>query len=300
VIDRASTFAQPEIVELLKTRFVPVAIDQACQRRQKDSEGEFYRKIASQSPRNNFNATTQGFYIATPRGDLMLYNNNRDPAKLLRLMKERLREYNLGAHTKRVLPLNPEIVDPRYTIEAPQGGLVVRVQAKVLDGYQQAKSSSQAIFQSAISRDNLWITQSEHESVLAGRFPRKLAERIARFHLVDNTRGEPPMWKKDEIRSLEMKLDEGELTGSVHLETADGQRGYVTELRGQIEVDDDQVRVFDVVSLGEFWGEGRFTRNAPEGRFPLVVTFRLADGSDVADPLPPQGARGWVDGYLKN
>lgn len=230
----------------------------------------------------------------------MLYNNNRDPAKLLRLMKERLREYNLGAHTKGVLPLNPEIVDPRYTIEAPQGGLVVRVQAKVLDGYQQAKSSSQAIFQSAISRDNLWITQSEHESVLAGRFPRKLAERIARFHLVDNTRGEPPMWKKDEIRSLEMKLDEGELTGSVHLETADGQRGYVTELRGQIEVDDDQVRVFDVVSLGEFWGEGRFTRNAPEGRFPLVVTFRLADGSDVADPLPPQGARGWVDGYLKN
>lgn len=215
-------------------------------------------------------------------------------------MKERLREYDLGAHTSGVQPLNAELVDPRYTFKAPEGGLVVRVQAKVLDGYQQPNSSSQAIFQSAISRDNLWITQSEHESLLTGKVPRKLAERIARFHLVDNTRGEPPMWKKDEIRSLEMKLNDGELTGSLHLETADGQRGYVTNLRGKIEVDDDQVRVFDIVSLGEFWGEGRFTRNAPEGRFPLVVTFRLADGSDVADPLPPQGARGWVDGYLKN
>ena len=30
MLDRESTFAQPEIVEMLKTRFVPVAIDQAC------------------------------------------------------------------------------------------------------------------------------------------------------------------------------------------------------------------------------------------------------------------------------
>ena len=80
MLDRESTFADPEIVKMLKSRFIPVAIDQAYQRRQKDAEGEFYRKIAGQSPRSNFNSTTQGFYVATASGKLMLYNNNRDPA----------------------------------------------------------------------------------------------------------------------------------------------------------------------------------------------------------------------------
>ena len=89
----ASTFADPEIVHLLKTRFVPVAIDQAYQRRQQDTEGDFYRKLTSQSPRNNPNSTTQGFYVATAGGDLLLYNNNRDPEKVLRLMKQALHEF---------------------------------------------------------------------------------------------------------------------------------------------------------------------------------------------------------------
>ena len=92
MLDRASTFAKPETVELLKTKFVPVALDQAYQRRQKDDEGDFYRKIAAQGPRD-LNQTTQGFYLATSRGDLLLYNNNRDPEKILRLMKEKLTEF---------------------------------------------------------------------------------------------------------------------------------------------------------------------------------------------------------------
>ncbi|SVD90759.1 uncharacterized protein METZ01_LOCUS443613, partial [marine metagenome] len=72
VLDRASTFADAEIVKLLQTRFVPVAIDQAYQRRQQDAEGNFYRKIAGQGPRNNFQGTTQGIYIAAPDGRLMV------------------------------------------------------------------------------------------------------------------------------------------------------------------------------------------------------------------------------------
>ncbi|MEO1998337.1 MAG: histidine phosphatase family protein, partial [Planctomycetaceae bacterium] len=93
MLDRESTFADPEIVKLLKTRFIPVAIDQAYQRRQQDTEGEFYRKIAGQGPRSNFQATTQGFYVATATGGLLLYNNNRDPAKVRRLLGQKLAEF---------------------------------------------------------------------------------------------------------------------------------------------------------------------------------------------------------------
>ena len=97
---------------MLKTRFVPVAIDQAYQRRQQDTEGEFYRKIASQGPRGNFNDTTQGFYIATASGALLLYNNNRNPAKIRRLMKKKLADLETRSEFLATIPFTPSCARP--------------------------------------------------------------------------------------------------------------------------------------------------------------------------------------------
>jgi hypothetical protein len=36
-----------------------------------------------------------------------------------------------------------------------------------------------------------------------------------------------------------------------------------------------------------------------KGKFPLEISFTLADGRDTADAIPPQGSRGWLRGYLK-
>ncbi len=284
---------------MLKTRFVPVAIDQANQRRQKDTEGEFYRKIASQGPRNNFRSTTQGFYVATPSGKLLLFNNNRHPEKVRRLLKEQLEEYSsLTSSESSAKPISRETTDARYNFTAPEGGLVVRVRTKVLGGYEPTDDRWRKIFQGALSRDNLWISKAEHESMCRGQIPVGLTRRMARFHLVDNTRGEPPMWKADEIRAMKLNVHEGQVSGVAHLETDDGNRGYKADLRGRIEGAEGKVIRFDVVALGNFWGEGRYTRRAPKGKFPLAVSFELADGTDVADALQPQGSRGWVDGYL--
>ncbi|MCR9292977.1 MAG: hypothetical protein NXI32_09690 [bacterium] len=298
MLDRESTFAHPAIAELLKTEFVPVAIDQANQRRQKDTEGVFYRKIAAQSPRNDFEQTTQGFYVADANGRLFFYNNNRDPEKLLRLMRKSLSDFDSNSSAQ-AAPLTAESVDSRFQQQPPEGGLVLRVHTKVLDGYPPTDDPWRKIFQQAIGRDNLWISDQEHEQLRQGRLAESLLQRIARFHLVDNTRGEPPMWKQDEIRQLECELVDGRLRGKVQLQTADGQRGYEAQLLGELWVRDGSVVRFDLVCLGEFWGQGRFTGGAPEGRFPLAVTFTLADGSDMADAVPPQGARGWLAGYCQ-
>ena len=304
MLDRASTFADPEIVELLKTRFVPVAIDQANQRRQQDTEGDFYRKIALQradlDSSYNGNGTTQGFYVATAAGELLLYNNNRDPPKVRRLMKETLSRFG-RSHTSSVdsAAIEAKKIDSRYNISAPEGGLVLRVRAKVLGGYEPTNDRWQRVFQTALSRDNLWVSASEHKALVNGQVADSLLQRIARFHLVDNTRGEPPMWRPDEIRSAEMKLDDGRLSGEVHLETGQADRGYDAQLNGVVEIKDGSVVRFDMVALGEFWGEGRYTRRAPPGKFPLAISFTLADGTDVADQLVPQAARGWLAGYLR-
>ena len=301
MLDRESTFADPAIVKMLKTEFVPVAIDQAYQRRQKDTEGEFYRRIAGQGPRSNFNGTTQGFYIATASGDLLLYNNNRDPEKVRQLMQDRLKEFKQSPAARReVSAIERATVDARYNPTAPEGGLVARVNARILDGYEPTTDRWKAIFQSATSRDNLWITKAEHKALAAGTVPESLQRRLARFHLVDNTRGEPPMWRPDEIRDIKMTIDEGRLSGSVKLATQNGDRGYEAEIYGHVDVKEGQVSRLDVVVYGQFWGEGRYTRGAPKGRFPLAIALTLADGSDVADGVPPQGSRGWIDGYLRD
>ena len=200
---------------MLKTRFVPVAIDQAYQRRQQDTEGEFYRKIAGQGPRDNFDSTTQGFYIATASGDLLLYNNNRDPDKLQRLMKQKLTEFESRAPTSSTAAeIRTEKLDSRYNVSPPEGGLVLRVRAKVLGGFEPTDDPWQRIFQTALSRDNLWISASEHKALVRGELPATVQQRIARFHLVDNARGEPPMWKPEEIRKLDITLDNGQLSAA--------------------------------------------------------------------------------------
>jgi hypothetical protein len=295
VLDRASTFADSEIVKLLQTRFVPVAIDQAYQRRQQDSEGEFYRNIAGQGPRNNFQGTTQGLYIATADGTLLSFSNHRGAERIRRLMKAAL-EAPKDATAKVV---KADKVDPRYNPQPPAGGLVVRVRAKVLGGYEETEDQWRQIFQSAVSRDNLWISKSEHQALVRGDVPKSLQNRIAKFHLVDNTRGEPPMWQDQEVRDVSMKLTGNRLSGTVHLETPNGQRGYQADLLGVVDVKDGQVVRFDVVARGDFWGDGPYTKGAPQGKFPLAVSFQLADGSDVADGIPPQASRGWVAGYIR-
>ena len=99
MLDRASTFADPEIVQLLKSRFIAVAIDQAYHRRQQDAEGEFYRKIAGQGPRNDSKKTTQGLYLASASGELLGFNNNRGADRIKALMKQALEQFQAPTAT---------------------------------------------------------------------------------------------------------------------------------------------------------------------------------------------------------
>lgn len=123
--------------------------------------------------------------------------------------------------------------------------------------------------------------------LVAGSFPESLARRIARFHLIDNTRGEPPMWTKGEVRELKLR-DQG--NGTVRLETDSGDRGYAATLAGEVQVKDGRIARFDLVARGAFWGEGRYTGGAPPGKFTLGIAFTLA-GPGEASKVPPQGAR---------
>jgi hypothetical protein len=136
--------------------------------------------------------------------------------------------------------------------------------------------------------------------------PAAITYRLARFHLIDNTRGEPPMWTKPQVRSASLKLivdavTENEvrlkLTGAILLATdADAktaQRGYDVSLLGEIRYHPANRKLtrFDIVALGDHWGVGPYTGGARPGRTPLGVALELANPDKAADLVPPQAAR---------
>jgi len=294
VLDRESTFKNPEVVQLLKDKFIPIAIDQAYQRRQKDNEGSFYQKIANQGPRKVGKGTTQGLYIADASGKFLGFSNNRGAERVINMMRKAMKEPRTTDFGKIIKGKS----DPRYNPSPPKGGLVIRVTTKVLDGYEKTENTYRKIMHRSLGRDNFWVTVSEKKELINGKLPDTFLRRLVRFHLVDNTRGEPTMWRLSDIRTIKGNLENGQLSAKVVLRNDQGDRGYETQILGMIKTEGGEITGFDAVSKGQYWGEGKYTRNAPKGRFPLAVAFKLADGKDIADSIPPQGSRGWVQGYI--
>lgn len=283
----------------MQTEFVPVAIDQFAQRQQRDAEGDFWRRIAGQGPRKDFDDTTQGFYIATADGKLLGFNNNRGAGPIGNLMREALESLAKEDETSKASKLSVENSDPRFPDHPPEGTTVVRVHAKVLGGYPSTDNRWEQIFHHAVSRDNLWITAPERKELVAGRFPDSLTQRLARYHLVDNTRGEPTFWREDEIREASFTLGpDGQITGRVSLARADQSSGYEAVLSGWLTHEKGALTRFDLVARGDYWGAGRYTRRPPEGKFPLGVSFRLADPASPYARVRPQGAKSWWQRYL--
>lgn len=263
--------------------------------RRKDDEGEFYRKVVFQREGMRKGRTTQGFYIFTPKGDLIRGWNNRDIPKMRRYLEAALKDYK---PEKGDALTDDE--DGRYGRTPPEGGLVVDVYSKIVKADRDPpRNDWEKLFRTSLGRDHLWIRKDEAEALASGRWPESLTTRIVRYHLVDNTRGEPPMWGRGEIARAEISLKKGRMEGEIHVETKDGERGYKAKLLGFVQTKNGKVTRFDLVARGDYHGAGKYTSNdMPKGTFTLAVAFRIA-GKGEASKVPPQGARD-LRGYLGN
>src|SRR5436190_21342672 len=93
MLDRASSLADAEVVKLLTTRFVPVAIDQHIHRHLKDAEGALFGKILDQAGRG-LGGTSQGNYLFSTDGKLLAFANTADAAHVRRLMETTLTKFD--------------------------------------------------------------------------------------------------------------------------------------------------------------------------------------------------------------
>jgi hypothetical protein len=283
------------ILDALAADFVPLAVDQHIHRRLRNAEGELFAHILKQAGRD-LGGRSQGVYIAHPNGTLLAFANTADATHVRRLMDQAKEKF---AQAARENPFKPSSA-ARFSMAPPQGTLVLAVASKILGGFGDTDDPRTAIHASSVGRDLLWVTKEELAALLADDFPTSLLHRIARFHLVDNTRGEPPFWRQEDLVEASAELAQGRITGQVTLRSGDGQRSYTAELGGRVEAEDGSLTAFHLVALGTFSGEGQYTRGAPEGEFPFAVAIRQI-GVDPALPahrIPPGAARSGTAHYL--
>jgi hypothetical protein len=316
------TFADAHVVRMAQEQFVPVAADDWYQRRRQDAEGEFFRAVADQGPRKGEGGSTrQGIYVCTASGQLLAYRNHQDPAVMRGVLEKALEKWKTlpagerGPGAVQVPDLGK--TDPVYHRTPPKGGLIVDVFTRILDrtdkgDYCHGKCAFPGGDKAA--HDHLWLTEDEWRDLLPKSprkgdtlvVPERLVLRIARFHLIDNTRGEPPLWEREQVRTARMKWlveevgarlvrlrIEGEFLLATAAESARADRGFDARLLGFLEYgrEDGKITRLDMVAIGEHWGSGPYTRGARPGRTPLGVAFSLAAGDRPADRVPPQGSR---------
>jgi hypothetical protein len=309
VLDRASSFADRDVIELLQRRFVPVALDVWYEERREDAAGDFFRKVVFQREGLVPGRTTQGFYAFAPDGTLLEGWNHRGVDRLKERLAASLAEWKPGEAAALT-----GAVDARFDRSLPAGARVAEVRARITDAKWPAPQDEfRRTMQQATSLDHLWLLAPEIEQLRAGVFPPALARRIARFHCIDNTRGEPPTWEPAEVVRCELSLAPDpspaaaasarqEVSGSITLATADGQRRFTARVGGMVEFQGDALSRLDLAIRGLFAGGGEYTRDPPPGDFTLAIVLRLIDPEpDGSLPpsarVPPQGAR-WLDDYL--
>jgi hypothetical protein len=316
---------------MAKEQYVPVTGDDWYQRRRDDPEGEFFRKVADQGPRKGEGGSTrQGIYMVTASGKLLAYKNaGQAPDVMREVLRQGLREWNKLPAAERkpgaVRVENIPRLDRRYTRQPPPGGLIVDVYTRILDHDARGElCRGKCVVPGGekAARDHLWLTREEWQSLVPADakkgdqvpMPDAVARRIARYHLLDNTRGEPNMWSREDIRSCQMtftveeavgpsirlRLD-GSVLAATSADPAQAKRGFQARLLGYVSYNvlDKTIERFDIVAVGDHWGEGRFTGQARPGRAPLGVVFELARKDVPASAVPPQGARDFDEYFEK-
>jgi hypothetical protein len=328
-VGRVSTFANADIVRMVKNDLIAVAGDDWYQRRKQDAEGEFFRNVADQGPRKGAGGDTrQGIYVFTAGGKLLAYGNHSDAAVMRGFITTALTKFKQLPASERApgavkMEQRPK-VDPEYARQPPTGGLIVNVHTRIIDKDAKGdfcQGTCEFTGGDRAAHDHLWLTAEDCKALVPANpkkdetapLPTQVALRLLRFNLVDNTRGEPAAWKRQEVRSYSLLVTVTDVTpkkvilkvhGSALLTTEaepnKAQRGFDVAVLATLSYDIPSQRIdrFDGVALGLHWGQGTYTPGARWGRTLLGIAFELAKGDSPADQLPPQGAR-YLKGYLE-
>lgn len=293
-----STFSDDETLALLRTKFVAFAPSLTELLKSRDSAGDFFRKVVNQ--RQEPKHSKQGYYVCSPDGTLLkgwMYPRP-DDGTMKRYLREVLATWQAP---KEVQPLDVSKVDRYANPQPPAGAAVVEVFAKLVEAtWRPTDVERFSIIRGAVGRDRLWITTAEIQDLQKGAIPDSLLERMIRYHFVDSTRGVFAVWRREDLKDVQVKTvrENGSwrLEGSVRLGDA-SDRSYDAKVQGILEFKGGALSRFDVLVQGIHNARKTSLGEVPIGDSTLAVAFTVAPPGE-ASRVPPLYAYAYGE-YLR-
>jgi RNA polymerase sigma factor (sigma-70 family) len=234
-VGRATVFADPEVITLLRDDFVPVAAHTAHlapqERRQRGwcESSRFLERLIVQSGlrRQDPSETAQGYYAFSAAGDY--YGAHNEPKQVRALLEQAKRaaaqspprpvaltETSLGSPLRQwyraVVPQSEQakglVANPDMPL--PPGTSVLWVYSRIdpLPALADLNPLNQRF-----GSDLLWVQQSEVEEMVRrletateAPAPETLARRLVRFGLSDNVRGTADPWRPKDIQQASFRI----------------------------------------------------------------------------------------------
>ena len=281
MLAREAVLSDPEVVRLLSKHFVCFAIDNADHSNTTPKEREWLKPLGGR-------ASTQGMSAFTAGGQALAGGGGFEAEPVRKMLKAALAKFKPEAP-----PTIEKDKDRETALQPPEGGLVLYVTWKVLEGEKLLTPKShphEKHFLNALGADRLWVRKDEAEALAKGELPASLRKRMA-IHLRYILPGK--------LKTDGMKLEGGRLSGALLSDS--GERA---DTLGFIESKDGKVTRFELVikglggNCGEHGFEGALTA-VPKGvNVPVALGFILANPNDELSRTLPH--RLWNNpGYLK-
>jgi hypothetical protein len=248
--------------------------------------------------------TRQGIYAFAPSGAFLGSMNSNRPENMVKMLTAALAKWEALPEEERY----PQTVPTQWTWAElyPADGLVLRVYSRDLPRDDQELPTDWR--RRAWNQDFAWFRKAELAGFLpqdpapgaTKDVPRKLVERLATLHLVDNVRGQTPAFNAEHLREGSLASEVMSVEGDVvHLrlsgiaklgaegrwpidgvrgEPQEQQRGADFTLLGYADWDSAAGRFtrFDLLAIGDRWGATQYNGRADDpGPAPMGVLFTI-------------------------
>ncbi len=264
------------MVEILRSKFVPYALDNVENPNLTPSEKEFLNGFDS-----GVKACTIGMTAYTADGKKLASGGSYEPGGVRSMLRKALADFRPATVSATLPPAEDRAAFRR----APEGGLVLYVTWRLLEEIQPEGNATTGngtydkVFQRSIGSDRMWVRKDEAEALAKGELPESLKSRMLRYHL------HYVMGK--EAKSLDVSLRGGRIEGAFPV----GDRQ--AECLGFVGSKEGKVTRFELLVRGpgrrvEDHGFSACLSVVPKGKtVPAAVFFEMADPDDgLAQVLP--------------
>lgn len=282
-----------------------------------DPECRLFQSFADKAHYRGEGGTRQGIYVCSPRGELLGSINSLNPDHVRAMLEEALQKWAaIPEADRRMAAGDDPTPEHRWEDTFPRDGVVFTSIVRDLPAAQSPESARSDRW----NRDHVWFSKAEARNWL-GRIPTVgavhelptvLVQRLTRFHLIDNARGQSLPFAPREVAGSTMRTKvlavHGprvtlEITGHTRAESEGtwlmGEndwahddrfpRGLTTELFGRAvyHLAEMTFTEFELVALGRRWGytQNNARRSQPEPS-PIGFLFTL-ESRDLHPRIPP-------------